>query len=139
MWHVQVHGFNEQLLQRPTFTQAAPPRLLIVPGAEPPGLVANREMNELSFILVFYLILISTEEDQPGHQVSALTSTTSATALKPIPSWMMTMSLSEASSCIIMHLSSCSERTILITSFADGHTAFVACAQGSGVCLETGK
>lgn len=43
------------------------PRLLILPGPETQGLVANKEMRELGFILFFNLVLISTEEDQPGH------------------------------------------------------------------------
>lgn len=41
--------------------------MLILPGAEPQGLVANTEMKEIGFVLVFYLILLSTEEDQAGH------------------------------------------------------------------------
>lgn len=45
----------------PRLYRQLPSRLLILPGAEPQGLVANREMRELGFILFFNLILISTE------------------------------------------------------------------------------
>lgn len=65
----------------PSLYRQLTPRLLSLPGAEPQGLVADREMRELGFILVFYLVFISTE-DQPrpcwDRQVSVLTSTTSA-------------------------------------------------------------
>lgn len=55
----------------PCLYRQLPPRLLILPGAEPQGLVANREMRELGFILFFNLVLISTEKDQPGHVETA--------------------------------------------------------------------
>lgn len=52
----------------PRLYRQLPPRLLILPGAEPQSLVANREMREHGFLGFFlFLVLISTEEDQPGH------------------------------------------------------------------------
>lgn len=60
---------------------------LILPGAE-----LQRDKRARGFCWVyFYPILISTEEDQDrgDSQIPGLTSTTSARALKPTPSWMM--------------------------------------------------